>query len=47
MYGFIRPKDSDQHIYEHAKFIRGNLNSMRQIQRRIQDRKGQHYCSDS
>jgi hypothetical protein len=34
MYGFNRPKDSDQHVYFHPRFIKGNMNSMRQIQRK-------------
>lgn len=39
MYGFTRPKESDQNIYTHSRFIKGNLNSMRQIQRRVSDKK--------
>lgn len=40
IYGFNRPKDSDQHVYTNPRFIKGNLNSMRQIQRRIIDKHG-------
>lgn len=37
MYGFNRPKDSDQHVYYHPRFIKGNMNSMRQIQRKTSE----------
>lgn len=39
MYGFCRPKESDQNIYFHPRFIKGNLNSMRQICRKVSDKK--------
>lgn len=35
MYGFNRPKDSLQNVYMHPRFIRGNLNSMKLIKRKI------------
>lgn len=37
MYGFSRPKDSSQHVYIHARFIKGNMNSIRQIQRKAHE----------
>lgn len=37
MYGFCRPKDSSQHVYIHPRFIKENMNSIRQIQRKAQD----------
>lgn len=35
MYGFVRPRDSNQHVYCHPRFVRKNLNSMRQIKRKV------------
>ncbi len=35
MYDFLRPKDSNQYVYTHPKFIRGNTNAMRFITRKI------------
>lgn len=34
MYGFVRPKDSDQYVYYHERFQRGNTNAMRFIRRK-------------
>lgn len=34
MYDFLRPKDSNQYVYCHPKFIRGNTNAMRFIKRK-------------
>lgn len=39
MYGFSRPKESNQNIYSHPSFIKGNLNSMRQIERKVRDKR--------
>lgn len=33
MYGFNRPKELNQHVYVHPRFVRQNFNSMRQISR--------------
>jgi hypothetical protein len=35
MYGFCRPKDSDQNVYIHPRFQKGNLNSMKLIKRKV------------
>lgn len=34
MYGFNRPKESNQHVYIHVHFQKGNMNSMRFIKRK-------------
>lgn len=33
MYGFNRPKEFNQHVYVHPRFVRENINSIRQINR--------------
>ena len=45
MYGFNRPKDSDQYAYSHSNFKRGNANSIRFIKRKKKMRNEGH--SDS
>lgn len=47
MYGFNRPKESDQHVYYHPRFIKGNMNSMRQIQRRTPEGNTASECEES
>lgn len=39
MYGFNRPKDSEQNVYIHPRFLKGNLNSMKLIKRKVGQQK--------
>lgn len=38
MYGFSRTKNSEQHVYFHPKFKKGQINSIKCIKRKIINR---------
>ena len=43
MYGFTRLRDSEQHIYSHPKFKKGQINTIKSIKRKnILERKEEH-----
>ncbi len=51
MYGFSRPKETDQNIYINPRFQKGNINNMKFIKRKVTSSKNSsdenHYESES